>query len=73
MVEGALLRLLLWPLPGLLAFLSGRAFWARRTRVGLGLLLAALLTATLSKPFWVGLASLLVGGLLGLTSPRKHR
>ncbi|RIH88724.1 hypothetical protein Mlute_00512 [Meiothermus luteus] len=75
MTEGAflLLRLFFWLLPGLLAFLCGRAFWKGRTRVALGLLTVALLAASLSKPFPAGLASLLLGGLLGLVPPRPSR
>ncbi len=75
MTEGALLllRLLLWALPGLLAFLAVRAFLAGRSRVGLGLLLGGLLAALLVKPVPVGLAFALIGGLAGLGGGRNPR
>ncbi|RDI95935.1 hypothetical protein DV704_03160 [Meiothermus sp. QL-1] len=75
MTEGAwlVLRLLLWLLPGLLAFLCVRSFLAGRTRVALGLLAAALFAAFVVKPFPVGLGFLLVGGLAGLGGGRNAR
>ncbi len=75
MTEGAvlLLRLLLWVLPGILVFLAVRGFWAGRSRVALGLLLAGLLAAALVKPFPAGLAFALLGGLAGLGGGRNPR
>ena len=60
-----LLRVLLWLFPALLAFLAWPQWRQGRTRVAVGLLLAALLVAFLVKPVTLGLASLLLGILLG--------
>jgi len=75
MTEGALLflRLLLWLLPGILAFLTVRGLLAGRVRVALGLLIAAVLTALLVKPLPVSLAFLLIGGLAALGRGRDTR
>jgi len=75
MTEGALLllRLLLWLLPGILAFLLVRSWLAGRARVGLGLLVGGLLAALLIKPIAVGLAFFLIGGLAALGGGRNPR
>lgn len=75
MTEGAalLMRLLLWLAPGVLAFLSVRSLLTRRIRVGLGLLVGAVLAALLIKPIPVGLAFLLIGGLAALGGGRNPR
>lgn len=75
MTENALLllRLLLWLLPGVLAFLSVRSLLARRTRVGLGLLIGGVLAVLLIKPIPVGLAFFLIGGLAALGGGRNPR
>lgn len=75
MTEGAvlLLRLLLWLLPGVLAFLSVRSLLAGRTRVGLGLLVGAVLAALLIKPIPVSLAFVLIGALAALGGGRNPR
>lgn len=75
MTEGAvlLLRLLLWLFPGMLAFLSVRGLLTGRIRVGLGLLVGAVLAAFLIKPIPVSLAFLLIGGLAALGGGRNPR
>ncbi|WP_027876062.1 hypothetical protein [Meiothermus cerbereus] len=75
MTEGAVLflRLLLWLLPGILAFLAVRGLLAGRTRVGLGLIIAGVLAAFLIKPIPVGLAFFLIGGLAALGGGRNPR
>ncbi len=75
MTEGALLvlRLLLWLLPGILMFLAVRGFFAGRSRVALGLMIGAILAAMLVKPFPVGFAFLLIGGLAGLGGGRNPK
>ncbi|GIW31125.1 MAG: hypothetical protein KatS3mg071_1299 [Meiothermus sp.] len=75
MTEGAvlLLRLLLWLFPGVLAFLSVRGLLTGRIRVGLGLLVGAVLAAFLIKPIPVSLAFLLIGGLAALGGGRNPR
>jgi len=66
-----LLRLFLWLLPGILAFLSVQAFLKRRRRVALGLLVAALLLTAPVKPWVLGLLSLALGLLAAVSSWRK--
>lgn len=75
MTEGAVLvlRLLLWVLPGILTFLAVRGFFAGRSRVALGFLLGGILAALLVKPFPVGLAFLVIGGLAGLGGGRNPK
>jgi uncharacterized membrane protein YccF (DUF307 family) len=75
MTEGAVLflRLLLWLLPGILAFLAVRGLLAGRTRVGLGLIIAGVLASFLIKPIPVGLAFFLIGGLAALGGGRNPR
>ncbi|WP_337869186.1 hypothetical protein [Meiothermus sp.] len=75
MTEGAVvvLRLLLWVLPGILTFLAVRGFFAGRRRVALGLLLGGILAALLVKPFPVGFAFLVIGGLAGLGGGRNPK
>ena len=60
-----LLRALLWVLPALLAFLAWPQWRQGRIRVAFGLLLSGVLLALLVKPIGLGLASLLLGILLG--------
>lgn len=66
-----LLRLFLWLLPGIAAFLSLRAFLSRRSRVGFGLLIAALVFTAFVKPWVLGLLSLGIGALVALGPRRK--
>ncbi|MCS7069209.1 MAG: hypothetical protein RMK51_07565 [Meiothermus sp.] len=75
MTEGAVLvlRLLLWLLPGLLMFLAVRGFLAGRPRLALGFLVGGVLAALLVKPFPVGFAFWLIGGLAGLGGGRNPR
>ncbi len=61
-----LLRLFIWGLPGILAFLSVRALLGRRARVGLGLLIASLVFTAMVKPWVLGLISLGIGALIAL-------
>lgn len=68
-----LLRLLLWVLPGILSFLAVRGFFAGRSRVALGFLLGGILAALLVKPFPVGFAFLVIGGLAGLGGGRNPK
>ncbi|MFD3005875.1 MULTISPECIES: hypothetical protein [Thermus] len=60
-----LLLLVLWALPLLLGFLSGRAYRHGRTRVGLGLLLFGGFLGLLARPRPLGLLLLLLGLGLG--------
>lgn len=64
-LAAGLLRVLLWVFPALLAFLAWPQWRRGRTRVAVGLLLAGLLLALLVKPIGLGLASLVLGILLG--------
>lgn len=75
MTEGAVLvlRLLLWVLPGILTFLAVRGFFAGRSRVALGFLIGGILAAILVKPFPVGFAFFVVGGLAGLGGGRNPK
>ncbi len=75
MTEGAVLvlRLLLWLLPGLLMFLAVRGFLTGRSRVALGLLIGGVLAALLVKPFPVGFAFWVIGGLAGLGGGRNPK
>lgn len=75
MTEGAVLvlRLFLWLLPGLLMFLAVRGFLAGRRRVALGFLMGGILAAILVKPFPVGFAFWLIGGLAGLGGGRNPK
>ncbi len=57
--------LALWLIPGLLGLLAGTAFLLGRTRVGVGLLLAALFFGLLVRPMPLGVALAGVGFLLG--------
>jgi hypothetical protein len=83
------LRFVLWLIPGVLAFMAVRSFFPhrysanlpsstpeqqrRRSRVGLGLSVAAMLTAVLVKPFPVGLAVLVIGVLAGFGGGRNPK
>lgn len=67
------LRLFLWLLPGFLMFLAVRGLLAGRHRVALGLLIGGVLAALLVKPFPVGFAFWLIGGLAGLGGGRNPR
>ncbi|MFN4070638.1 MAG: hypothetical protein ACK4HT_03610 [Thermus caldifontis] len=60
-----LLLLVLWALPLLLGFLSGRAYRHGRKRVGLGLLLFGAFLGLLARPRPLGVLLLLVGLGLG--------
>ncbi|RTH27281.1 hypothetical protein [Thermus scotoductus] len=60
-----LLLLVLWALPLLLGFLSGRAYRHGRTKVGLGLLLFGGFLGLLARPRPLGLLLLLLGLGLG--------
>lgn len=75
MTEGAVLvmRLLLWILPAILTFLAVRGFLTGRNRVALGLLLGGILAAILVKPFPVGFAFFVIGGLAGLGGGRSPK
>lgn len=60
-----LLLLVLFALPLLLGFLSGRAYREGRNRVALGLLLFGAFLGLLARPRPLGLLLLLLGLLLG--------
>ena len=75
MTEAAvgLLRILLWLLPGIFSFLAVRGFLAGRVRVGIGMLVAALLVAFIIKPVLVGLGFVVIGALAGLGGGRNPK
>lgn len=73
MTEGAviLLRILLWIAPGIAGFLAVRGLLYRRSRVALGMLVAGVVLALLTKPIIAGFLFLLLGALAGLGGRRK--
>lgn len=73
MTEGAvvLLRILLWIAPGIAGFLAVRSLLAKRTRLTLGMLVAGVVLALLTKPAAAGFLFLLLGALAGLGGRRK--